>query len=101
MKQRCTQSLEHVKEGLQFLEILEIKRAKEEENAEKMREQMERDNPKMCNPNEAIPMPYDSGSPKTRRRVKSVRATPHPATRRCERRISCFSVKGTSPRSGW
>ena len=58
--ERCKAALLHASEGLISLKKLEERRNEDKIQESKAREQYERDNPKMCKPNEAIPMPYSN-----------------------------------------
>ena len=63
--ERCSSALTHAAEGLLSLKNLAKRREEEQINEKKAREQYERDNPKMCRPNEAIPMPFSSPNDNT------------------------------------
>ncbi|XP_040568486.1 erythroid differentiation-related factor 1 [Lepeophtheirus salmonis] len=52
---RCKKSLIHVVEGFKYLDVI----ISQEENKNGIKSSNE-ENPKMCNPNEVIPMPYNS-----------------------------------------
>lgn len=55
---RCNLALQHISDGLESVKYLQMKKEEIEEQRQKAQEQHERDNPKMCRPNEPIPMPY-------------------------------------------
>lgn len=55
---RCNLALQHISDGLESVKYLQMKKEEIEEQRKKAQEQHERDNPKMCRPNEPIPMPY-------------------------------------------
>ncbi|XP_059087903.1 erythroid differentiation-related factor 1-like [Tigriopus californicus] len=77
-KERCRSALNHVVEGMGFLD--ELVQRQNEMNGMKQREQemKERDNPRMCRPNEAIPMSFDD--PKTRRQRAQSESSIHTMT---------------------
>ena len=57
---RCESALENVVKGLDFLKELEEKNRRNEELLKKHQEWTERDRPKTANPNQAIPMHYET-----------------------------------------
>ena len=60
VKIRCSEALKHICDGLESANYLQTKKFEMEEKHRKAQEQYERDNPKMCKPMEAIPMPDKS-----------------------------------------
>ncbi len=58
-KQRCLASLSHVVEGLRLLEHMARRREEDLEAETRKREREERDNLRMAQPSQAIPMGYD------------------------------------------
>ena len=60
VEKRCFEAMHHICEGLHSAKYLQTKKFEMEEKQRKVREQHERDNPKMCKPMEPIPMPYKS-----------------------------------------
>jgi tetratricopeptide (TPR) repeat protein len=61
-RQRCTAALQHIVKGLTLLTSLEMRREHEEAREQKLKEQRERDNPRMASPGQPIPMPYIQAS---------------------------------------
>ena len=55
---RANLALQTIGEGLKSVKYLQMKKEEIDEQRKKAQEQHERDNPKMCRPNEPIPMPY-------------------------------------------
>lgn len=80
-KERCKAALNHVVEGMGFLDEL-VQRQNEVDGKRKREQEMkERDNPRMCRPNEPIPMPFDD--PKTRRQRAQSESSIHTMTPSC------------------